>query len=126
MFHSVFSERKFQPENSYLPLHYIAMVEFVLDVFIRFCRESGVAYVVKSELSLIVWLYQRKFNIVTKPVRLLLAGLGKNRRDVAGLAARDCTRFTYSRSGTPEQPLPSGRPSGSASRACFEEGVCRC
>lgn len=89
MFHSVFPERTFQLEHFYLPLHYFAKPDFDVEVFIRFCRESGAAYAVKSQVSLIAWLHRKEFGNVPAPVRRILEALGENRREVAGLAAQD-------------------------------------
>jgi hypothetical protein len=89
LFHSVFPERTFQLEHFYLPLHTLAKPDFDLDLFIRFARESGSAYAVKSQASLIAWLHQQHFGFVPEPVRYILAELGANPREVARFKARE-------------------------------------
>ena len=85
MFHSVFPERTFQLEHFYLPLYYFAMPHFDLETFIRFSKDAGVAYAVKTQCSLIARLHQANFGNVPKPVERILVELGENNREVARL-----------------------------------------
>lgn len=82
MFHSVFPERTFQLEHFYLPLHYFAMPHFDLEAFIRFSKEAGIAYAVKTQCSLIARLHREHFGNVPAPVTRILEALGENRREV--------------------------------------------
>lgn len=83
LFHSVFPERTFQLEHFFLPLHALAKPDFDLDLFIRFSRESGLAYAVKSHMSLISSLHEQFFGFVPRPVLTVIAELGTNSRELA-------------------------------------------
>jgi hypothetical protein len=82
MFHSVFPERTFQLEHFYVPLYMLEKPEFELDVFIRFARESGVAYAVKTQCALIASIHFDQFGFVPKPIQGVLDALGTNAREV--------------------------------------------
>ena len=88
MFHSVFPERTFQLEHFYFPLYTLANPGFDLDLFVRFARESGSAYAVSAQLSLIGWIHERQFGFVPAPVERLLEQLGSNPREVARFSAK--------------------------------------
>ncbi len=89
MFHSVFPERTFQLEHFYVPLHMLAKAEFEVERFIRFARESGAAYAVKTQCALIAWMHQKNFGFVPRPIERVLAALGTNQREVARLEAKE-------------------------------------
>lgn len=89
MFHSVFPERTFQLEHFYVPLYMLANREFDLDVFIRFARESGSAYAVKTQCALIASLHEKHFGFVPVPVRRVLQALGSNTREVRRFEAKE-------------------------------------
>lgn len=97
MFHSVFPERTFQLEHFYLPLHLLAKSDFDLQSFIRFARESGVAYAVKTQCALIAWMHQRHFGFVPKPIAQVLETLGSNPREVGRFEKRSgATPYLFS------------------------------
>ena len=93
MFHSVFPERTFQLEHFYAPLHILAKPDFDLETFIRFARESGSAYAVRTQCALIASMHQEHFGFVPRPVARVLEALGTNQREV--------TRFQEKRGRTP-------------------------
>jgi hypothetical protein len=97
MFHSVFPERTFQLEHFYLPLHTLAKPEFELETFIRFARESGTAYAVMTQASLIAWMHEQHFGFVPPPVQRILDDLGANQREVGRFKAKEgCTPYMFS------------------------------
>jgi hypothetical protein len=89
MFHSVFPERTFQLEHFYLSLHTLAKPDFDLNAFIRFALESGSAYAIKSQVSLIAWMHGQHFGFVPAPVQRILDELGSNSREVARFKANE-------------------------------------
>lgn len=89
IFHSIFPERTFQLEHFYVPLYMLANPEFDLDTFIRFARESGVAYAVKTQCALIAWMHQKHFGFVPKPIERVMESLGTNPREAARLEAKE-------------------------------------
>jgi len=89
LFHSVFPERTFQLEHFYLPLHTLAKPDFDPETFIRFARESGVAYAVKTQCAIIAWMHQEHFGSVPKPVERVLQALGANHRERARFEAKE-------------------------------------
>ena len=89
MFHSIFPERTFQLEHFYVPLYLLASPAFDLDTFIRFSRESGVAYAVKTQCALIAWMHQKYFGFVPKPIERVMESLGTNPREAARLEAKE-------------------------------------
>lgn len=88
MFHSIFPERTFQLEHFYLPLHTLAKPGFDLDLLIRFSREAGIAYAVKTQAGMIARLHQEHFGSVPEPVRYLLEKLGGNTRETERFTAQ--------------------------------------
>jgi hypothetical protein len=89
MFHSVFPERTFQLEHFYVPLHMLANRDFDLDAFVRFARESGSAYAVKTQCALIASLHEKHFGFVPAPIRRVLQALGSNPREVRRFEAKE-------------------------------------
>lgn len=82
MFHSVFPERTFQLEHFYVPLYLLKQPDFDLAAFVRFARDAGVAYAVKTQCSLIARLHHEHFGFVPVPIVEILRQLGENRREV--------------------------------------------
>lgn len=82
MFHSVFPERTFQLEHFYYPLYVLRAPHFDLELFLRFAIDSGVAFAVKTESSLIAQLHERHFGFVPRPIQKILDVLGSNDREV--------------------------------------------
>ena len=65
-----------------MTLHTLTQHGFDLDLFLRFSREAGVAYAVKTQASLIARMHQEYFGSVPPPIRRILDELGENRREV--------------------------------------------
>ncbi|HYC72422.1 MAG TPA: hypothetical protein VEB66_14525 [Opitutaceae bacterium] len=97
MFHSVFPERTYQLEHFYLPLHTMARPDFEVGTFLRFARDAGVAYAVKTQCALVARLHAQHFGFVPPPIAAVLADLGGNAREVARFErARLTTPYLFS------------------------------
>lgn len=82
MFHSIFPERTFQLEHFYLPLYALAARDFDLDLFLRYGRESGASFAIKTQMSIVARLHEKHFGFVPAPVASVLNALGRNKAEV--------------------------------------------
>lgn len=87
LFHSVFPERTFQLEHFYYPLYALADPAFDMSAFLRFSIESGCAFAVKTQATLIAHLHQQHFGCVPSPIETILKQLGKNHAERRRFAA---------------------------------------